>query len=135
VIQAIDLNSKKMFMPIPYRLNDDSQVSDSWKELNKATKLQDDDDNEEGQNGVGDEHHGDGLSLYEEYRGFIENKKHIRTSPVKKDLMVCSLIKNDRWQSGVFILKVLQAWWFITNSKKMNSGNLYIITIVCQMTV
>jgi hypothetical protein len=103
VLQAMDLNSKKTYMPIPYREDDRSQVADIWKAANKAKDLDDDYDDEKGEDGVGDEHNGDGLSLYEEYRGFIENKKHIRTNPLKKDLMVCSKLENDHWPNGVNI--------------------------------
>jgi hypothetical protein len=37
---------------------------------------------------LSDEGEGDGLSLYEEYRGFHQQTKHIRTSPIVKDLFV-----------------------------------------------
>jgi hypothetical protein len=37
---------------------------------------------------IGNTDKGDGLSLYEEYRGFRVQRKHIRTSPIEKDLFV-----------------------------------------------
>jgi hypothetical protein len=37
---------------------------------------------------IGNTDKGDGLSLYEEYRGFRVQSEHIRTSPIEKDLFV-----------------------------------------------
>ena len=50
------------------------------------------------------QHNGDGYTLFEEYRGFCENKKHIRTSALTKDLMVCDMI-GDRSKDGIALFK------------------------------
>jgi len=102
IVMAKEEKSKKPYATIPYRTDDNSQIADYWKEQNKATGLKDDDDSETGEDNVGD-HNGDGLSLYEEYRGFIENKKHIRTDPLKKDVMVCNKIEKykERSENGI----------------------------------
>lgn len=67
----------------------DSKIADIWKKQAGVTTLPDDDDSETGP--AGDGFAGDGLSLYEEYRGFrVELAKswHERTSPTVKDYFV-----------------------------------------------
>ncbi len=92
---AQDALGSTPFMPVPYRRNSASRIADSWKEQQNATDLADTDDAEKGEDNVGD-HPGDGLSLYEEYRGFIQKKKHLRTDATKKDLLICNRIESNR---------------------------------------
>ncbi len=65
-----------------------SKVADRWKEEIGVAGGQDADDMDDVP--VGDAHRGDGLTLYEEYRGFLlgRSKEHKRTDPKVKDLFV-----------------------------------------------
>ncbi len=101
-LTAQDATGSTPFMPVPYRRNSASRIADSWKEQQNATDLADTDDAEKGEDNVGD-HPGDGLSLYEEYRGFIQKKQHLRTDAIKKDLLICNRIEanRDRAEDGI----------------------------------
>jgi hypothetical protein len=72
-----------------------SLIADIWKQNNGVTGLADVNDNETSP--TGDGHPGDGLTLYEEYRGFIIDGKHVEGNPKKKDYFV----RND---AGAFYL-------------------------------
>jgi hypothetical protein len=63
-----------------------NHIADVWEKLYPIGSFEaqaDDDVNPKGDNSPGD-----GLSLYEEYRGFVVQGRHLRTSPVEKDLFV-----------------------------------------------
>jgi len=72
-----------------------SFIADSWKmDHNIALDTPDSDDSETdpvGYPGCT----GDGLTLYEEYRGFMENGKHIEGDPTKKDFFIQNIGGGD----------------------------------------
>jgi hypothetical protein len=69
-----------------------SWIADSWRKTHHVEDLPDDDDSEKVE---GQKDNGDGFTLYEEYRGWVENGKHIEGDPKKKDLFVLNLIGAD----------------------------------------
>ncbi len=81
----------EILVPIPKR-DGNSRVADRWKELNNCRDLTDESDEE---HVTGNEHDGDGFSMYEEYRGFYENGKHITLNPKKKELFILDKIKGQ----------------------------------------
>ena len=76
-----------------------SMIADYWKQLENANGKDDTADDERLMQG--DKYPGDGLTLYEEYRGFLEDRKHFRGDAQKKDLMVCNKIATQRSQDGI----------------------------------
>jgi hypothetical protein len=74
---------------IPYD-SDGNTIADAWEEANEVLgkPLDTDEDAEP----LGDRNNGDGLTTWEEYRGFLEDGRYIRTDPKKKDLFICDQI-------------------------------------------
>lgn len=66
------------------------------------------------------DNNGDGLTVYEEYRGILANGKHIRLSPQYKDLIVASDI-NDVLKPGLNLLQNA-AHIIVTQIKKDELG-------------
>ena len=82
-------------IPVPKRAAD-SLIGDAWPHGARP-------DNEDSDNDpVGDGWAGDGLTLYEEYRGFYENGHHLRTDPAKKDLFIRDKI-GGKSKAGIMV--------------------------------
>jgi hypothetical protein len=81
-------------IPIPRR-DPGSKIAAAWRAEAGAEGLADQDDSE--LDPVGDGHRGDGLFLYEEYRGFYEGSdlEHIHGHARKKDLFVIDTATAD----------------------------------------
>jgi hypothetical protein len=78
-----------------------SPIADSWKQSHSVQDLPDDDDSETDPVGMPG-CIGDGLTLYEEYRGWIENTQHIEGDPHLKDLFILNLIGGDA-EPGIWL--------------------------------
>lgn len=99
IIKAHLRNSIMDTLTLPKRSNG-SFIADYWKQMEGAEKKSDLADDEEIEKND-DRYPGDGLTLYEEYRGFLEKRKHFRGSAEKKDMMVCNKIATARSQDGI----------------------------------
>ncbi len=73
----------------------DSFVADVWKRENGAMALADSYDGERLPGGGGDGHAGDGLTLYEEYRGFIADGSWFSTNPETVDYFLYNELEGD----------------------------------------
>ncbi|MGJ5818034.1 hypothetical protein [Paludibaculum fermentans] len=67
---------------LPKRADGDL-IAKVWRDQSGVGSLSDSSDQEDVP--AGDGNNGDGLTLYEEYRGFIENGRHIEGDPKRKD--------------------------------------------------
>jgi hypothetical protein len=97
----LESDKSKYELTIPQDKND-NKIADDWEEFNDVQGWPADDDSES--DPKGDEDTGDGLTLYEEYRGFMENGKHIWGEPLKKDLFLCNKI-GDAVLPGIELFK------------------------------
>jgi hypothetical protein len=88
-------DDKKDTIFIPYDDNH-NHIADEWEKqmgiLGKNLAANSDDDDLP--NDLNKDYKGDGYTAYEEYRGFSEEAKHIRTDPTTRDVMVCNRLKN-----------------------------------------
>ena len=91
---------------IPYDKNQ-NQIADEWeKQMGILDKdLSGHGDSDDFPKDLNEDYLGDGLSNYEEYRGFSENHKHIRTDPTKRDVMICDQIKKNT-EKGIGMFQI-----------------------------
>ena len=82
---------------LPYDL-DGNGIADAWEQQYKVVGK--DSDTDEDDQPPGDRNNGDGLAIWEEYRGFLEGGKHIRTDPGTKDFFICDTI-GGRVKPGI----------------------------------
>jgi hypothetical protein len=77
---------------------DGNHIADAWETDNKVkgNPTNEDQDDEP----PGDRRNGDGLTIWEEYRGFLEDGNHFRTDPKKKDFFICDTI-GGRTKAGI----------------------------------
>jgi hypothetical protein len=81
--------------------DDEDHVADAWAEQMRIEENASDDNDAK----PGKRFKGDGLSVYEEYRGFIVQGRHLRTDPRVKDLFVWdpdSLLPRSNISAGAF---------------------------------
>lgn len=92
-------------IPLP-QSQSGSHIADIWKTQNNVPlSTTDSDDSEADPQGRSD-CVGDGFTLYEEYRGFMENGKHIQGDPNNKDFFIVNQIGADA-EPGIFLFTEL----------------------------
>jgi hypothetical protein len=98
IVGKLVYNNKEAIL-LPKRANDETQIAEAWKQQNGVAELGDDTDHDELPRGDG--YYGDGLTLYQEYRGFFEKGEHFRSDPKRKDLFVQDEIGDGRTRRGI----------------------------------
>ena len=86
---------------IPKRASD-SKIGDAWKEKEGVKGLNDGEDSDKTPQLDG--HDGDGLSLFEEYRGFMQEGQFFRAKPKLKELFIVDKI-GGRTKDGIALLR------------------------------
>lgn len=107
---------------------DDNQnhIADAWEQANGVSGYAADSDNENDPVGKGFSFRGDGLTLYEEYRGFRVQDSHECGDPKKKDVFVCDDTGGHIAVSGINLFE--QATGLKVHSlRKEELGSLRII--------
>jgi hypothetical protein len=89
----------KVEVLIPKR-EEDSNIAEIWKTSKNGVGLEDDSDQDDRPEGDGDA--GDGFTFYEEYRGFMENGSHFRSSHEEKDLFIRDRL-GGRSKQGILL--------------------------------
>ena len=95
--------SQEQDVRLPKRAKD-SYIADAWKKDTGASGADLDDDEKAPVGAPGGD--GDGLALYEEYRGFYENGEHIEGDPKTIDFFVRNYIGADA-EPGIFLFAEL----------------------------
>jgi hypothetical protein len=85
IVGYLDGDTTQTDVRLPMR-SASSFIADAWKKAHGVDGVSDSADNETDPNGDGSA--GDGLTLYEEYRGFIEDGQHVEGDPKKKDIFI-----------------------------------------------
>jgi hypothetical protein len=78
-------------------------VAEKWRKDHDAVKLAASDDEEKVE---GQRHHGDGFTLYEEYRGWVVNGRHVTGDPKRKDFFVLNQRGAD-FRGGIDLFRRL----------------------------
>ena len=106
---------------------DDSVIPLQWKQAKHVANLSDDRDNEDTSGYL---HPGDGLSVYEEYRGFVVRGKHVRTDPMRKTVFVHTTVPHAdgglrllRAASGLEVLRIDADNYYSNQIRVVNSNN------------
>lgn len=85
------------------KMNGPDWIAESWRREKDVMKLAAGDDSEKVEGQKAD---GDGFTLYEEYRGWAVNGKHVEGDPKRKDFFVLNLIGGDG-QNGINLFERL----------------------------
>lgn len=88
---------------IPKRSGPDDPIAEVWRRQHDVVGIDARDDSDASP--AGDDHPGDGLTLYEEYRGFRVNGKHLGTDPKKKDLFVVNEVGTQAAERGILLFR------------------------------
>lgn len=102
VVGFLEGDSSQTEIRLPKRPAD-SMIADVWKKAFNVTGA-DSDDNEA--DPTGDGNAGDGLTLYEEYRGFIIDGIHVEGNPKKKDYFIVNE-EGESYQPGIKLFQQL----------------------------
>lgn len=102
-------------------------IANSWRKAHDVEKLADDDDNEKVE---GQKDNGDGYTLYEEYRGWVEHGNHLEGDPKQKDFFVLNMIGFDG-RPGIALFETLSKLrvhsklrrWEMSQDARLMNGN------------
>jgi hypothetical protein len=102
IVGYLDTDPNQKDIRLPKRLPGD-HIAEIWRKQRNVGSLSEAADEENLP--LGDGNRGDGLTLYEEYRGFIENGKHIEGNPERKDYFIRNRA-GGTYDVGITIFKL-----------------------------